>query len=390
MLVIGWEKTMLDALYVEISSIGIILLVVILYTQRQSSGFSALQRQFNRLVYTNMIMLVIDACCWLVDGTTFPSARILNYALQTIYYTLHVLLPFFWALYVEAALSTDMNAVRRRLILASIPVALLIAFLPFNIRLGYVFTIDEYNVYHRSFGFLIYGFLTYALLIYASVRALIKAKGSAWIEDRRRCYTLAFFAVLPSLGGILQAFFYGLSLNWILSAVAILLIYIDAQNRQISADPMTGLNNRRELSKFLLRECRESQREDVLALIMIDIDGFKQVNDTYGHFYGDTVLLRVTNTLKLSCKGTQAFLGRYGGDEFCIVYPAGSEQAILDLIDQIDSNLERCNRNHREEKPVGLSLGYAIFDPDMGDNPDELIHRADQNMYRVKNAKKCA
>lgn len=381
---------MLDALYVEISVIGIILLLVVLNTQKQMIGSSALQRQFNRLIHTTIVMLVIDACCWLVDGTTFRFARELNYALQTIYYTFHLLLPFFWALYVEAALSTDLKAARRRLIFAGIPVALLIAFLPFNLFLGFVFTIDAGNVYHRGPGFLVYGFVTYALLIYASIRSLIKAKGSVWIEDRKRCYTMAFFAVLPAVGGVLQAFFYGLSLNWILAAVAILLVYIDAQNRQISTDPLTGLNNRRELSKFLLREARESQREGVLALVMLDVDGFKQVNDTYGHFYGDGVLISVAKTLKLACKKTEAFLGRYGGDEFCIVYPASGEQAVKELIDSIYENLRLWNEAHPEEKPIGLSLGYAIYEPENGDNPDKLIHRADQSMYQAKNAKKAA
>lgn len=381
---------MLNALYVEISAIGIILLAVVLITQKQMIGSSALQRQFNRLIYTTIFMLVIDACCWLIDGTTFRYARALNYTLQTVYYTVHLLLPFFWALYVEASLSTDLKAARRRLIIAGIPMALLIAFLPFNIHLGYVFTIDASNVYHRGPGFLVYGFLTYALLIYASIRSLIKAKGSAWIEDRRRCYTMAFFAVLPSIGGVLQAFFYGLSLNWILAAVAILLVYIDAQNRQISADPLTGLNNRRELSKFLLREARESQREGVLALLMLDVDGFKLVNDTCGHFFGDNVLISVANILKLACKKTEAFLSRYGGDEFCIVYPASGEQAVNDLIESIHAYLQAWNQAHPEENPIGLSIGYAIFETESGDTPERLIHRADQSMYEVKKAKKCA
>lgn len=381
---------LLDALYVEISVVGIILLVIILYTQRQVSGASALQRQFNRLVYTAIIMLVVDAGCWLVDGTSFPYARALNYTLQSVYYILHIVLPFTWALFVEAALSTDLKAARRRLIVGAVPAALLILFLPFNIRLGSVFTIDAANVYHRSPGFIAYGFMTYALLIYASIRSLIKAKGSVWIEERRRCYTMAFFGVLPSVGGILQGFFYGLSLNWILAAVAILLVYIDEQNRQISADPLTGLNNRRELGKFLLKECRESQREGVLALLMIDVDGFKQVNDTYGHFYGDTVLIRVASTLKLSCKNTQAFLARYGGDEFSIVFPAASLQAVTNLIDSIHENLRAWNEAHPEAAPIGLSLGYALYDTEPGDSPEALIHRADRDMYQVKNAKKCA
>ena len=381
---------MQHALYVEISAIGIILLAIVLFTQRQMIGSSALQRQFNRLIYANMIMLVIDASCWLVDGTTFPYARVLNYALQTVYYAMHVLLPFFWAFYVEIALSTDLQAARRRLTIIGIPIALLIAFLPFNIRIGYVFTIDAGNVYHRSAGFLLYGFMTYAFLLYASIRAMIKAMNSAWIDDRKSCYTMAFFGVLPALGGILQAFFYGLSLNWILAAVSILLVYIDAQNRQISTDPLTGLNNRRELSKFLLRETREIQREGVLALLMMDVDGFKLVNDTYGHFYGDNMLMTVAKALKQSCKNTTAFLGRYGGDEFCVVYPGASEGAITALIEAIQESLRAWNKDNPDMSPIGVSVGYAVWDPEKDDSAEALIKRADQRMYEEKNAKRCA
>ena len=150
----------------------------------------------------------------------------------------------------EVSLSTDLKAARRRVNIATVPLVLFIAALAFNFRYGFVFTIDADNVYHhRAFGMYIYSFLSYAYMIYASIRSLIKAKNSSWADDKRRCYTMAFFAVLPSIGGLIQLFFYGVSLNWILASVSILLVYIDAQNRQISTDPLSGLNNRRELTK---------------------------------------------------------------------------------------------------------------------------------------------
>ena len=379
---------MLNALYLEIDAIGIILMLTILYSQRQMRAASAVQRQFNGMISVTIFMLIVDAACWVLDGTTFPFARVLNYIVESLYYAMHVIMPFFWVIYVEIALSTDMRAARRRLYIAAVPLLLLIAFLPFNIHLGWVFSIDAKNVYHREWGLIFYAVYTYAALLYASTRALVKAKNSAWVEDRRRCYTMAFFAVLPSLGGILQAIFYGVSLNWILAAVSVLFVYIDAQNRQISADPLTGLNNRRELSKFLIKECRETQREGVLSLIMIDVDGFKQVNDTHGHFYGDTVLQRVAIMLKTSCKNTQAFLGRYGGDEFCIVYSAPNRQAVEDLIGTIEEHLRVWNSTHTGTESIGLSIGHTVFEPERGDSPDALIDRADREMYLVKNAKK--
>ena len=383
---------MQNALYVEISALGIILLSIILITQRQTKAVSAAQRRFNLLIYLLMIMLVVDAGCWLIDGRQFRFAFQLNYALETIYYAIHILLPFAWLLYVEDTLSTDMQAARIRTNIASIPLILLLIALVVNLKYPFVFRIDEQNVYHRAIGLYIYGFLTYAYLIYGSIRSLIKAKGAAWVDDRRRYYTLAFFAVLPSLGGFIQLFFYGVSLNWILASVSALLVYIDAQNRQISTDPLTGLNNRRELSKYLLHEIgdRDTSRNGTLALVMMDVDGFKLINDTYGHFYGDSVLIGVSEILKAGCKNTDAFLARYGGDEFCIVLPANADSDAEEIIARVEQNVAEWSIAHPDMKPISLSIGYAAWDSQLDKSYETLLARADARMYEVKNAKKSA
>ena len=382
---------MQNALYVEISALGIILLTIILVTQRQTKAVSAAQRRFNLLIYVLMVMLVVDACCWLIDGQQFRFALQLNYMFETVYYALHIFLPFAWVLYVEGTLSTDLRAAGRRISIASIPLILLMIALIVNLKYPFIFKIDAKNVYHRDYGFYFYGFLTYAYLIYGSIRALIKAKGAAWVDDRRRYYTMAFFAVLPSLGGFIQLFFYGVSLNWILASISTLLVYIDAQNRQISTDPLTSLNNRRELSKFLLRETQDREpTKSGVSVIMMDVDGFKQINDTYGHFYGDGVLVNVSEILKSSCKNTNAFLARYGGDEFCIVLPANSEVDAEEIIARVEMNISEWNRTHAERRPIGLSIGYSTWSNLKDTSYETLIARADQRMYERKNAKKCA
>ena len=383
---------MQHALYVEISAIGIILLGIILVTQRQSKATSAAQRRFNSLIYATMMMLTVDAACWLIDGAQFLFARELNYALETIYYVLHVLLPYLWALYVESALSADIQAANKRILIATIPLILFILALGFNLEYGFVFTIDAQNVYHRADGVYVYAFFSYAYLIYGSIRSLIKARGASWVDDRRRYYTMAFFAVLPSLGGFIQLFFYGVSLNWILASVSILLVYIDTQNRQISTDPLTSLNNRRELSKYLVRETddREQQYGRQLALIMMDVDDFKQINDTYGHFYGDGVLIAVSEILKSSCKNTEAFLARYGGDEFCIVLHSSAEVDAEELIARVQANVSHWNETHKQMRSIGLSIGFAEWDAQNDISYETLLARADKRMYEVKNAKKSA
>ncbi|MEZ4509872.1 MAG: GGDEF domain-containing protein [Eubacteriales bacterium] len=380
---------MQSILYIEISATGMILLLIVLFSQRQATGSSAAQRRFNLLIYTAIAMLIADAACWVLDGQQFPRAWEVNFAVETFYYTLHLLLPFFWANYVEITLSSNLEAAKRRINIIAIPLLIFIFALAFNHKYGFLFTIDSENVYHRAYGVYAYAGLSYAYLVYASVRALIKARNSAWVEDKRLCYTMAFFVVFPFLGGIVQLFVYGLNPTWILSCVSILLVYIYSQNRQISTDPMTGLNNRRELTKFLLRETRE-YRNGSITLVMMDVDGFKQINDTYGHFYGDNVIVAVADILKSSLKSTDLFLARYGGDEFCIVIPAESRVVPDELLRRIQTNISEWNRTHKSRKPISLSIGYANWDEAIDRTYESLISRADQKMYEVKRKRKHA
>jgi len=252
-----------------------------------------------------------------------------------------------------------------------------------------VFVIDEANYYHRTLIGLIYPIVSYAYMVHASARCIVAARSAGWHNEKRRYYSLAFFAVPPAVAGLIQIFFYGVTLIWIFVSVSIMIMYIDVIVRQISTDPLTGINNRRELTKHILRVTREPVADGVLALIMMDADNFKQVNDTCGHYYGDSFILRIAELLKQSCKNTAAFLARYGGDEFCIVYPAANTAAVDVFIEAIQKNIRQWNQENDEPFNIELSIGYSIWQPKTG-SVDDLYTQADQMMYKVKNAKKRA
>lgn len=379
---------MQHALYVEISVIGICLLLIVLYNQRQDAGTSTAQRQFKYLIYATIAILITDTACWLLDGAAFPNARIFKTAAESVYYVFNILIPFLWMTYVEISVSRERKAAYRRLKLLSIPLLLLLAFIVANLFTGSIFLIDENNIYSRNTGFYAFAVVSYAYLIYACLRAIWAARRASWKEDARRYYALAFFIVLPGVAGIIQTFVYGLSLIWVFVAVATMLMYIDSLNRQISTDPLTGINNRRELRKYILKETKDPSYEGLLALIMMDVDNFKQVNDEHGHFYGDDVLMRVSEILKHSCKDTPAFLARYGGDEFCIVYPAKNLQAVESVVSGIFRNVIRWNTMSDDAVKIGLSVGYSVWQKGADDTVDDFFRRADEKMYEVKSEKK--
>jgi diguanylate cyclase (GGDEF)-like protein len=376
-------------LYVEISVIGVCLLLIILFNQHRNAGSSTLQRQFSRMIYATIAMLITDTACWLLDGAAFPHARTMKIASETLYFILDILIPFLWVVYLECAISKGQKVTYRRLRILAIPMIVMFMFVILNLHSHHLFTVDENNVYHRESGFVLFAIISYTYLVYASARALFSAYRADWQEDKRRYYALALFPVLPGIGGIIQSFVYGVSLIWVFVAVSIMLMYIDFLNRQISADPLTGINNRRELRKYILRGMKDPANDDgILALIMMDVDNFKQVNDTYGHYYGDEILITVAEILKQSCKNTPAFLARFGGDEFCIVYPAKNMNDVEKIITKILSSVIRWNTEHSEPIDIGLSVGYSLWQPDADDTLEDLYRRADDKMYEAKSMKK--
>ncbi len=153
---------------------------------------------------------------------------------------------------------------------------------------------------------------------------------------------------------------------------------------QANRDPLTGLYNRRYLDSTLERELSRCKRDGhSLALILIDIDHFKQVNDTYGHQAGDEILLRLSALL-----GSMARSGdvacRYGGEEFLLLMPTMpliSAQERAEALRQAVGNLEVPFGDFRLR--ATLSIGIAAY-PGHGTSADELIRHADTALYRAK------
>ena len=145
-------------------------------------------------------------------------------------------------------------------------------------------------------------------------------------------------------------------------------------------DPLTNLYNRRFLRDYLSRELMRAARESIrVAVIMIDLDRFKRVNDTAGHAAGDLVLTEIATLLKRHIRGTDIAC-RYGGEEFTLVLPNATLQSARSRAEAICAAI-------REEggrlMGVTASLGVAIS-PDHAAEPESLLRAADKALYDAK------
>ena len=144
-------------------------------------------------------------------------------------------------------------------------------------------------------------------------------------------------------------------------------------------DPLTGIYNRRRLLERLEEEVERSQRGSTpMAVCMLDVDHFKQVNDRHGHQTGDEVLRQVASTISTSLRSIDS-LGRYGGEEFVLVLPQTPRDGAREKAERVRRAIDlSCPSG----EPLTVSIGVAGYRP--GDSADTLLARADAALYEAK------
>ncbi len=155
-----------------------------------------------------------------------------------------------------------------------------------------------------------------------------------------------------------------------------------------ATDPLTGLHNRRAFNDALTRACAEADRYDEnLAVVMIDLDGFKQLNDTLGHQKGDELLQIAGSSLQVNCRGSD-IAGRFGGDEFVLLLPRADELTARRVAERVQDSFNSAVRSLLDrtsmDGKVTMSLGLATREETDNGDPDQILARADHALYRAK------
>ena len=152
-------------------------------------------------------------------------------------------------------------------------------------------------------------------------------------------------------------------------------------------DALTGLSNRRQFDLFILAEMGRARRTQThLALLMIDVDHFKNFNDRYGHVAGDECLRNISAIIQDNIKRPGDLPARYGGEEFTVVLPGTDYVGAFLVAEKIRRAVQQANIEHKEspEGTVTVSVGVCAYDRALQESPDDLIGAADKALYVAK------
>jgi len=262
-----------------------------------------------------------------------------------------------------------------------------------------------------TIGLLAKGFVLSGVVILGwalfKVRALIDRLPDGPL--RRRWYVLAALIVMFVAGYIGYAalfwsahrspvdlvvpavFFFGACFVWLTAVLslntAVSIMRISVLEQETFTDPLTGLFNRRFLDQRLSEELASARRYGIpLSVLMIDIDHFKKINDSFGHQTGDEVLVSVANTLSAELRDSDVIV-RFGGEEFLVIAPHTPVENAVGLAERLRAVTEAQDvRTLRGSDGVQftISVGVATFN-EAADTAEALVEAADGNLYRAKN-----
>lgn len=368
--------------YAEVSVGCACILTLLLYSINRLPTPQLKFMLFHRLVLCHIAYFVSDACWALVNDNVIPKN---TFTVLTVNYSNAVIAAIlFYSCFIYAEMSTrpEMTRVQIRHLQAQlrIPIYVEMVLLFIAFLVAPRFWLDE-NLEPRDLYYFILSFLPFVYIMTVTVRSISRGLKPQNRQNLKTYLVIASYTPGCIVAAGMQIFFSmttPIFCFW--CTFIILFVYLNSQNQLISTDPLTSLNNRNQLQRYLLLQ-REAKGSYV---IMVDVDHFKQINDTYGHMEGDRALVLVSRALKKACSRLKIsiFLCRYGGDEFLMIAQTRKPDDVLRVVRECLRE-EIANRSGSLTYTLEASMGYSSWDGRASTFRESVVS-ADQKMYEDK------
>ena len=353
--------------------ISILLIGTLYLANRQKAEYDRDMRLLQQMMVTIGIANISDCCVYYLAGSSNIVIKVLVFLSGSGLFLGNVMIGYLWAKFIMVHMNIPFSDIRRNIYRTIGLVAIVL--LVINIFYPLVFSVSD-GRYQRGFAYII--FLIFAAFyildsLYLYVKR-VKKNGSL------KLFPVHIFLIPVILGVVIQAFFVEISITWTSIAISVAGIMTALKNEIIFTDCLTGLYNRVYLEFLHKRAC--NKKDCWVSGIMIDLNGFKQINDNYGHAEGDLALCIVADLLRKSFS-EYGVVTRYAGDEFVIMLNTTDDQLIQKIIKSAKKNF--VTENEKNDKPYQLSasMGYAITNLS-NETIDDFMNRIDEQMYQDK------
>lgn len=359
----------------------IILLIICVHALRLFEKESLQDQLYMMILYAAIVMLVIDILSRL-DGNAHPFYPMLNSIGNFLIFLMSPIIPSLWVAYVHLYVFCDEKKTRRLIYPLCAINTINIITLIISQFFGWLYYIDSNNIYHRGEFYIFPALITIFLLLAAFAIVLSNRRKLNKISF----LSLIFFSIPPSICILLQIRFYGISLMLNSVVFSLLVVFLNIQNHSMYTDHLTDVNNRKKLDAYLRKKINSSTIEKGFSAILLDINDFKYINDTYGHNIGDEALETAAKLLK-SCLRADDFIARFGGDEFCIILNISDKDDLEAMVCRINSSIEAHNKIESHMYSIGFSMGYAVYDKKLHVGAEDFLKHIDTLMYQQKQKK---
>lgn len=373
-------------LYIEVNSLCLLIMALILIKLWTGSDLRDRQIWFSTVLVVNIVACLLDIVWVLVDNGVAEIGNAGRYGINALYYASASVGSYCWFIYSERMQASRFASTRRGLLASAVPLFVSIALIALSFRTGWILSIDADGGYHRGDWYYVQFSIVYGYGAITAAHALANAFKKENFAQRSQYLALASFVAFPLVGITLQAFLPGVPLTSVGVAFALLWIYLDMQEQKISLDPLTQLNNRTQLARYVSNRMKHRDPSRPLYLFIIDIDRFKSINDTYGHVEGDRALQRLAEAMRTAFAGSSCFLARYGGDEFVLVAEGIDESGAKLVGAALNAELSRLGEREHSPYAMKASVGFAQCSSSTRTLQD-FIHAADEQLYLAKQAR---
>jgi diguanylate cyclase (GGDEF)-like protein len=374
---------MISSIYVN-TALGSCLIIILIFIDyiRKFNTDNFQRKLLLALLSFAFVSVVADFISRYCAGSPGKGITAVMYTVVSIFLVAQNCTYYLGAVFIDYFAYKNPVRSKKIIVILCVFLALNLASVLLNLRFGYYFYISSGNYYTPGKLYMLRLLLSYSAMVLIVVDVALSPKSFR----HSQAYLIILFILITGIGAALDIVLKQGSLTWPCFAAAILYLYFFIIQSDSKIDSLTGIGNRYSFNEFIDKLSHQNTKTDY-SIVMIDMDRFKEINDTLGHLEGDNALRDMAAIIK-GCIRHSDFAARYGGDEFVLATQAGND--IQRLMDRIQQAINVQNDKRVRPYQIYMSYGYDVYTTNSGQSIQEFLTVIDAKMYKQKEERKRA